>query len=204
MPVTNCRAGRGLEVPRGRARTCGRSPSNTYRTSLGEGLRRRRTRPDTRFPLQQRLRSMCAAARSSGLGGSEPGVAPKCCEFTCHFRSGSGARLHGQAACACLNAGDWVSSPLSETVLPPLGRNFGSGKFGTPWDRMHFAFVIAASRSLAEAGEPCAVLAGCSDGTPGGLTGTRATAYRCPRGRSRRGGGRGTSAPRVSACSPRT
>ena len=27
---------------------------------------------------------------------------------------------------------------------------------------MHFAFAIAASRSLAEAGEPCAVLAGCS------------------------------------------
>lgn len=28
---------------------------------------------------------------------------------------------------------------------------------------MHFAFVIAGSRSLAEAREPCAVLAGCSD-----------------------------------------
>lgn len=53
--------------------------------------------------------------------------------------------------------------PARSTVLPPLGRNVGSGKLGTPWERMHFAFVIASRRSLAEAGEPCAVLAGCSD-----------------------------------------
>ena len=48
-------------------------------------------------------------------------------------------------------------------MLPPLGRNVGSGKLGTPWERMHFAFVTASSRSLAETGEPCAVLAGSSD-----------------------------------------
>lgn len=48
-------------------------------------------------------------------------------------------------------------------MLPPLARNVGSGKFGTPWERMHFAFVIASRRSLAEAGEPCTVLADCTD-----------------------------------------
>lgn len=52
--------------------------------------------------------------------------------------------------------------PSRLTVLPPLGRNVGSGKFGTPWERMQFAFVIASMRSLAEAGDACDVLAGSS------------------------------------------
>lgn len=60
-----------------------------------------------------------------------------------------------------------MSIPLRLTVLPPFGRNVGSRKLGTPWERMQFAFAIAASRSLSLAGDPCPA--------PGGWSGAHAS-----------------------------
>ena len=75
---------------------------------------------------------------------------------------------HPHAAWACMNAGDCGSSPARLTEVPPLLRNVGSGKLGTPCLRMHSALASAARRSLSEAGDPlgCGLLVSLSQLRP--------------------------------------
>jgi len=56
-------------------------------------------------------------------------------------------KIEPQSFWAAWNAGEFgsIPEPPSSTPTPPFGpeRNFGSGKFGTPCERMHRAIASA-------------------------------------------------------------